>query len=74
MASDKIDTVVGACIAAALGVIMICSVLIPIVTGQLDLLTSDESAKYGALIGVVVIMTIVGLIISIVRHFNGQAR
>lgn len=76
--ADKLDTVIGACIAGVVGIILICSMAIPIAVQQIGGLSDiagisdSQVSQFSSLLGVVVIMLIVGLIIAIIRHFNGS--
>ena len=74
MAEDRIDSTIATIISVVLGIVMLCSFAIPTVTGQLDLLTTEEAAKYGSLIGVVVICMIIGLILVVTRGYNQKQR
>lgn len=76
--ADKLDTVIGACIAGVVGIILICSMAIPIAVQQIGGLanvtgiSAAEKATWTSMIEVVVLMLLVGLIIAIIRHFNGS--
>lgn len=75
MDDSAIDKTISSAVAAGLGVIMVCAFVIPIVTkmlGQIqDIgLSSGDLATYSTLIGLVVIMTIIGLIIAVIRGFS----
>lgn len=76
--ADKLDTVIGACIAGVVGIILICSMAIPIAVQQIGGLanitgiTAAEKSAWTSMIEVVVLMLLVGLIIAIIRHFNGS--
>ncbi len=78
MADDKLDIVIGACIAGVVGIILLCSVCIPIAVDQIGGLsnikgiTSSQLSQSESMIWIVVIMLVVGLIIAIIRHFNGS--
>lgn len=79
MDDNAIDKTITSAIAAGLGVILVCSFVIPIVVkmlGQIqDIgLNSADLATYTTLIGLVVIMTIVGLIVAVVRGFSLSRR
>jgi hypothetical protein len=77
MDDNAIDKVITGCIAAGLGSIMLCSFVIPVVSTMLNSLTGDSVSGFKAedvltwktLIALVVMMTIIGLIIAIVRGF-----
>lgn len=76
--ADKLDTVIGACIAGVVGIIMICSMAIPIAVQQIGNIgnvagiTLAEKTAWTSMVEVVVLMLLVGLIIAIIRHFNGS--
>ncbi len=76
--ADKLDTVIGAAVAGVVGVILLCSMVIPIAVQQIHGLssipniTSDQVNSFSSLLGVVIIMLIVGLIIAIIRHYQGS--
>ena len=73
---DRIDSTMITIISAVIGVIMICSFAIPVITGSAGLgaLTDSQLDKYGGLVGVIVIVLIIGLIIPIVRGYNSGKR
>ena len=70
---DKIDTTINSVTAAIIGVVLVCSALIPIAVGQLDFLDTlgEGVSQYASLISVVVIVTIVGLIIGVIKTYSG---
>lgn len=80
MDDNSIDRTITNCIAAGLGSILICSFVIPIVSSMLKMITQKGSdGKYiftgdvgtwETLIGLVVVMTIIGLVIALVRGFS----
>ena len=72
MAEDRLDGTLTTIISVVLGCVFLCSFAIPTITGQLDLLTDAEAAKYGSLIGVVVICMIIGLILVVTRGYNNK--
>ena len=69
--SDKLDSVIGSSVAALVGLILLCSVVIPIGVAQIGSLTG-EAAEYAPILGVVIIMSIVGLIIGVIRFFQSK--
>lgn len=82
MDDNSIDKTITNCIAAGLGVILICSFVIPIVSSMLKMITQKENGQYifsgdiatwETLIGLVVVMTIIGLVIALVRGFSLRA-
>lgn len=76
--ADKLDTIISACIAGIVGIILLCSVAVPISVNQIASLssitgiTSSQLSQYESMAGIVVIMLFVGLIVAIIRHFNGS--
>lgn len=76
--ADKLDTVIGACIAGVVGIILICSMAIPIAVQQIGNIasvtgiTTAEKTAWTSMVEVVVLMLLVGLVIAIIRHFNGN--
>lgn len=80
MDDNSIDKTVTNCVAAGLGAILICSFVIPIVSSMLKMITQKDSsgsyifsgdvATWETLIGLVVVMTIIGLVIALVRGFS----
>lgn len=82
MDDNALDKVITGCVAAGLGAIMVCSFVIPVVSKMLGSLTGDAISGFKsgdvdtwkALIALVVMMTIIGLIIAIVRGFALRGR
>lgn len=80
MDDNSIDKTVTNCVAAGLGAILICSFVIPIISSMLKMITQKDStgayiftgdvATWETLIGLVVVMTIIGLVIALVRGFS----
>lgn len=64
--ADFIDTIITACVGALIGVILICSVLIPTVTKQMN----NIDSTYAGLITLVVTIVIIGLAIAVIRQFG----
>lgn len=80
---DSLDRVIGICIAAALGAILVCSMVIPVVSSMLGTLdvtnealgpVSDQLGTWTTLIELVVMMVIVGLIIAVVKGVTNRDR
>lgn len=67
--ADRIDNIIDISIAALVGIIVMCAVVIPVGVEQIASLTGD-SAQYAPLFSVVLTMTVVGLIIFVVRYFS----
>ena len=78
---DSVDRVIGICIAAAIGAVLVCSMVIPIVSSMLGTLTadalgpvSDQLDTWKTLIELVVMMVIVGLVIAVIRGVTNRDR
>ena len=76
---DKIDKVVISIVALIIGVVLLCSAAIPIISSQvtgLNKITGSvlDIATFQTLIGVAVIFTILGLIVVIVRGYTKSDR
>lgn len=81
---DSLERVIGICIAAAVGAILVCSMVIPVVSSMLGTLTVTDSNGLGpvsgeletwkTLIELVVMMVIVGLVIAVVRGVTNRDR
>lgn len=71
--ADRLDDVIGSSVAAVVGIVMICALVIPVGLQYIGDLTG-EAAQYAPLLGVVIIMTIIGLIVGVVRYFQGNQR
>ena len=65
---DKIDNILETSIAAVIGILMICSLVIPVGWDQIQSLGSGYD-QWNGLLEVVIVMVIIGLIIAIVRYF-----
>lgn len=66
---DKMDAIIGASVAALVGIIIVCSVVIPVAMDQIGSLTGD-AMQYAPLLSVVIIMVIVGLVIGVIRFYQ----
>lgn len=77
---DKIDKVVISIVALIVGVVMLCSAAIPIISSQVtglnDLISGSvmNIPMLQSLLGVAVVFTILGLIIVIVRGYTKSDR
>lgn len=69
---DKIDTIMESSIAAFIGIIMICALVIPVGVQQISKLTGDNS-QWNSLLYLVITMCVVGLIIGVIRYFTGSS-
>ena len=73
--SDQLDKSVNTVLAVLVSVVMICSALIPIALQQIANLSQlpeayGDVSKYVSIIEVVLVLTIVGLLIMIVRGYS----
>lgn len=76
--SDKIDEITNNMSALIIGVVMLCSAVIPIAVTQINGLSSITStvvqiSQYQTLIGVAIMMCILGLIIVSVRSYRNKS-
>lgn len=69
--AGKIDSIINSAVATLIGIVMLCSVVIPIGVDQIATLTGDASA-YAPLIGVAITMSVVAVIIGVVRYFSSS--
>lgn len=69
--ADKIGTIVDSSVATLIGIILLCSMVIPIGVDQIGLLTGN-AAQYGSILRVVLLMSIVAVIYGIVRFFSNS--
>lgn len=69
---DKIDNIMESSIAAFIGIIMLCALVIPVAVQQIGGLTGDM-ANWNSMLYLVVTMCIVGLIIGVIRYFTGSS-
>lgn len=69
--AGKIDAIINSSVATLIGIIMLCSVVIPIGVEQIATLTGDASA-YAPLIGVAITMSVIAVIVGVVRYFSSS--
>lgn len=82
MDDGAIDRVVTICVAAAIGAILVCSLVIPVFSDMLGTLTANnlpnvdtgDLATWKTLIGLAVMMTIIGFVIAIIKGGLGRSR
>lgn len=75
MDDSAIDKVITICVAAAIGAILVCSLVIPVFDTMLEGLTvaklphidATNLTTWKTLLGLAVMMTIIGFIISIIK-------
>ena len=73
--ADMMDKTISAILTAFVAVILIASAFIPTAIQQIDNLNDQfgsDVAGYTALISTVIIVTIVGIIIGIVKTYSGK--
>lgn len=73
--ADMMDKTISAILTAFVAVILIASAFIPTAIQQIDALNDKyggDVAGYTALISTVIIVTIVGIIIGIVKTYSGK--
>lgn len=73
--ADMMDKTISAILTAFVAVILIASAFIPTAIQQIDRLNYEygsDAAGYTALISTVIIVTIVGIIIGIVKTYTGK--
>lgn len=74
--ADMMDKTISAILTAFVAVILIASAFIPTAIQQIDTLNDQfgsDVAGYTALISTVIIVTIVGIIIGIVKTYSGKS-
>lgn len=59
-------------VSVTIGIILVCSLLIPQVQDALGGLTEDQEAEYGALINLTVIITIIGIIVAALYMYTSK--
>lgn len=74
MAEDRLDNSLGVILAATVSVLVLCYMAIPTITQAIASLTGTAGEQYGALLGLVVTLMIIGLIIVILRGYNSKSR
>lgn len=74
MDDSSIDKVITICVAAAIGAILVCSLVIPVFNDMLATLdatkltaVAGELATWKTLISLAVMMTIIGFVIAIIK-------
>lgn len=72
---DKIDLITDNMSALLIGVVLLCSAVIPIAVSQINSLSSITStvvqiSTYQTLIGVAIIMAILSLVVIVIRSYN----
>ena len=70
---DKIDNILETSIAAVIGIVMVCALVIPVGVDQIASL-GEGYDQWNSLLYVVIVMVIVGLIIAVVRYFSTNSK
>lgn len=70
---DKINNILESSVATVVGIVMICALVIPVGWAQISSLTGDY-AQWNGLLEIVIVMSIVGLIIGVIRYFSANKR
>lgn len=75
---DKMDTFLNGLILLLVSVVVLCSAVLPVVSSQINglssLISADnvlDIASFQALLGVAILMTILGLVIGIIKMYVG---
>lgn len=78
--NDKLNTVINSLIVLIVGVVILCSAAIPVISSQVSGLSSLigtgqvlDIATYQTLIGVAVIFAILGLVIGILKMYTSKS-
>lgn len=71
--TDRLDDVIGSSVAAVVGIVMLCALVIPVGLDFIGQLSGDE-AEYAPLLGVVITMSVIGLIIGVIKFFQNSRR
>lgn len=66
---DKIDNILESSIAAVVGILMICALVIPVGVKQINSL-GEGFDQWNGLLEVVIVMVIIGLIVAVIRYFS----
>lgn len=72
--ADMMDKTINSILTALIAVVLIASAFIPVVIKQIDNLTALKvDSTYTTLISVVVIMTIIGIIIGVIKSYSSDS-
>lgn len=69
--ADKIDSIINTSVATLVGIIMLCSVVIPIALTQINAMPEGAS-EFVTILKVVIYMAVVGLLVGVVRYFSNS--
>lgn len=70
---DKIDNILESSIAALLGIVMVCALVIPVGVEQISSLTGTNMDQWNSLLYLVITMLVVGLMIGVIRYFSSSS-
>ena len=70
---DKIDNILESSIAAMLGIVMICALVIPVGVDQIASLVGTNMTQWNPLLYLVITMCVIGLMIGVIRYFTGNS-
>lgn len=70
--ADMMDKTINSIITAFIAVVLVASAFIPTVVPMIDALNKGTTAGYSTLLGVVVTITIVGIIIGVLKMYTGR--
>ena len=72
--ADMMDKTINSILTALIAVVLIASAFIPVVIKQIDNLTALKvDSTYTTLISVVIIMTIIGIIIGVIKSYTSDS-
>jgi len=72
--ADMMDKTINSILTALIAVVLIASAFIPVVIKQIDNLKAiGVDATYTTLISVVIIMTIIGIIIGVIKSYTSDS-
>lgn len=72
--ADMMDKTINSILTALIAVVLIASAFIPVVIKQIDNLTALKvDPTYTTLISVVIIMTIIGIIIGVIKSYSSDS-
>jgi len=70
---DKVDNILDSSIAAVIGIIMLCALVIPIGVQQIGSLVGTNMTQWNALLYLVITFCVIGLMIGVIRYFTGNS-
>lgn len=69
---DKVDNILESSIAAVIGIIMICALVIPVGVEQISSLGTGLT-QWNTLLYLVITMCVIGLIVGVIRYFTSNS-